>query len=137
MKIFKDYSVSDNFGDILISIIFCFFVFWLLRFKRIKWFIFFDLGDFRMIIGEDGLKVQNIVKLNVPHFQKLYANILQDCPQVVYKHQLGRLEVSGACYTFFNPQERVLNSLRDYRNYTMHFCDFLSISSVSHILFLD
>ncbi|XP_059571919.1 phosphatidate cytidylyltransferase, mitochondrial isoform X3 [Alligator mississippiensis] len=50
-------------------------------------------GDFRMIIGEDGLKVQNIVKLNVPHFQKLYANILQDCPQVVYKHQLGRLEI--------------------------------------------
>ncbi|XP_019392570.1 PREDICTED: phosphatidate cytidylyltransferase, mitochondrial isoform X2 [Crocodylus porosus] len=50
-------------------------------------------GDFRMIIGEDGLKVQNIVKPNVPHFQKLYANILQDCPQVVYKHQLGRLEI--------------------------------------------
>ncbi|XP_027558945.1 phosphatidate cytidylyltransferase, mitochondrial isoform X5 [Neopelma chrysocephalum] len=50
-------------------------------------------GDFRMIIGEDRLKVQNIVKPNIPHFQKLYSNILQDCPQVVYKHHLGRLEI--------------------------------------------
>ncbi|NXX58085.1 TAM41 protein, partial [Scopus umbretta] len=49
-------------------------------------------GDFRMVIGEDRSKVQNIVKPNVPHFQKLYSNILQDCPQVVYKHHLGRLE---------------------------------------------
>ncbi|XP_053891813.1 phosphatidate cytidylyltransferase, mitochondrial isoform X3 [Malaclemys terrapin pileata] len=56
---------------------------------------FFDslLGDFRMIIGEDRSKVLNIVKPNVPHFQKLYSNILQECPQVVYKHQLGRLEI--------------------------------------------
>ncbi|NXK99519.1 TAM41 protein, partial [Mesembrinibis cayennensis] len=52
-------------------------------------------GDFRMVIGEDRSKVQNIVKPNVPHFQKLYSNILQDCPQVVYKHHLGRLEASG------------------------------------------
>ncbi|NXL98081.1 TAM41 protein, partial [Tyrannus savana] len=51
-------------------------------------------GDFRMIIGEDRSKVQNIVKPNIPHFQKLYSNILQDCPQVVYKHHLGRLEAS-------------------------------------------
>ncbi|NXT54972.1 TAM41 protein, partial [Pluvianellus socialis] len=51
-------------------------------------------GDFRMVIGEDRWKVQNIVKPNVPHFQKLYSNILQDCPQVVYKHHLGRLEAS-------------------------------------------
>ncbi|NXB26885.1 TAM41 protein, partial [Rhagologus leucostigma] len=51
-------------------------------------------GDFRMIIGEDKSKVQNIVKPNVAHFQKLYSNILQDCPQVVYKHHLGRLEAS-------------------------------------------
>ncbi|XP_071406998.1 phosphatidate cytidylyltransferase, mitochondrial isoform X2 [Pithys albifrons albifrons] len=50
-------------------------------------------GDFRMIIGEDRSKVQNIVKPNIPHFQKLYSNILQDCPQVVYKHHLGRLEI--------------------------------------------
>lgn len=48
-----------------------------------------------MIIGEDRSKVQNIVKPNVPYFQKLYSNILQDCPQVVYKHHLGRLEASG------------------------------------------
>lgn len=47
-----------------------------------------------MIIGEDKAKVQNIVKPNVAHFQKLYSTILQDCPQVVYKHQLGRLEAS-------------------------------------------
>ncbi|NXP69102.1 TAM41 protein, partial [Chloropsis cyanopogon] len=51
-------------------------------------------GDFRMIIGEDKCKVQNIVKPNVSHFQKLYSTILQDCPQVVYKHHLGRLEAS-------------------------------------------
>ncbi|XP_074952716.1 phosphatidate cytidylyltransferase, mitochondrial isoform X3 [Phalacrocorax aristotelis] len=50
-------------------------------------------GDFRMVIGEDRSKVQNIVKPNVPHFQKLYSNILQNCPQVVYKHHLGRLEI--------------------------------------------
>ncbi|XP_053932768.1 phosphatidate cytidylyltransferase, mitochondrial isoform X1 [Cuculus canorus] len=50
-------------------------------------------GDFRMVIGEDRSKVQNIVKPNVTHFQKLYSNILQDCPQVVYKHHLGRLEI--------------------------------------------
>ncbi|XP_075288539.1 phosphatidate cytidylyltransferase, mitochondrial isoform X2 [Opisthocomus hoazin] len=50
-------------------------------------------GDFRMVIGEDRSKVQNIVKPNVVHFQKLYSNILQDCPQVVYKHHLGRLEI--------------------------------------------
>lgn len=47
-----------------------------------------------MVIGEDRSKVQNIVKPNVAHFQKLYSNILQDCPQVVYKHHLGRLEAS-------------------------------------------
>ncbi|XP_067399852.1 phosphatidate cytidylyltransferase, mitochondrial isoform X1 [Emydura macquarii macquarii] len=50
-------------------------------------------GDFRMIIGEDRSKVSNIVKPNMPHFQKLYSNILQACPQVVYKHQLGMLEI--------------------------------------------
>ncbi|XP_071296158.1 phosphatidate cytidylyltransferase, mitochondrial isoform X5 [Agelaius tricolor] len=50
-------------------------------------------GDFRMIIGEDRFKVQNIVKPNIAHFQKLYSTILQDCPQVVYKHQLGRLQI--------------------------------------------
>lgn len=45
------------------------------------------------MIGEDKSKVMNIVKPNMLHFQKLYSNILQDCPQVVYKHQLGILEV--------------------------------------------
>ncbi|XP_060621925.2 phosphatidate cytidylyltransferase, mitochondrial isoform X1 [Anolis sagrei] len=50
-------------------------------------------GDFRMIIGEDKSKVMNIVKPNMLHFQKLYSNILEDCPQVVYKHQMGRLEI--------------------------------------------
>ncbi|XP_062977289.1 phosphatidate cytidylyltransferase, mitochondrial isoform X3 [Elgaria multicarinata webbii] len=49
-------------------------------------------GDFRMIIGEDKSKVMNIVKPNMLHFQMLYNHILQDCPQVVYKHQLGKLE---------------------------------------------
>ncbi|NXA62851.1 TAM41 protein, partial [Mohoua ochrocephala] len=60
-------------------------------------------GDFRMIIGEDKSKVQNIVKPNVAHFQKLYSNILQDCPQVVYKHHLGRLEASILLLNSFKP----------------------------------
>ncbi|XP_015680097.1 phosphatidate cytidylyltransferase, mitochondrial [Protobothrops mucrosquamatus] len=50
-------------------------------------------GDFRMLIGEDKSKVMNIVKPNMIHFQKLYRHILQDSPQVIYKHQLGILEI--------------------------------------------
>ncbi|KAM4651314.1 phosphatidate cytidylyltransferase, mitochondrial [Discoglossus pictus] len=50
-------------------------------------------GDFRMIIGEDKAKVMNIVKPNIPHFQKLYSNILQECAQAVYKPQQSRVEV--------------------------------------------
>ncbi|XP_028680262.2 phosphatidate cytidylyltransferase, mitochondrial isoform X1 [Erpetoichthys calabaricus] len=50
-------------------------------------------GDFRMLIGEDKSKVLNIVKAGMPHFQKLYGSILQECPQVVYKQAQGRLEV--------------------------------------------
>ncbi|XP_064823533.1 phosphatidate cytidylyltransferase, mitochondrial isoform X3 [Oncorhynchus masou masou] len=50
-------------------------------------------GDFRMVIGEDRSKVANIVKENVQHFRILYNNILQECPQVVYKPQQGKLEV--------------------------------------------
>lgn len=50
-------------------------------------------GDFRMVIGEDKSKVLNIVKANLPHFQMLYSNILQDCPQVVYKQHQGKLEI--------------------------------------------
>lgn len=55
--------------------------------------LFPTVGDFRMVIGEDKSKVSNIVKDNMPHFRKLYNNILQECPQVVYKPQQGRLEV--------------------------------------------
>ncbi|CAL8380182.1 unnamed protein product [Boreogadus saida] len=50
-------------------------------------------GDFRMVIGEDKSKVANIVQDNMQHFRILYTNILQDCPQVVYKPQQGKLEV--------------------------------------------
>ncbi|KAF5908757.1 phosphatidate cytidylyltransferase, mitochondrial, partial [Clarias magur] len=50
-------------------------------------------GDFRMLIGEDKAKVSNIVKDNMEHFRILYNNILQECPQVVYKPLHGRLEV--------------------------------------------
>ncbi|XP_053529852.1 phosphatidate cytidylyltransferase, mitochondrial isoform X1 [Ictalurus punctatus] len=47
----------------------------------------------RMVIGEDKSKVSNIVKDNMEHFRILYNNILQECPQVVYKPQQGKLEV--------------------------------------------
>ncbi|MEE6501609.1 hypothetical protein FKM82_004272 [Ascaphus truei] len=50
-------------------------------------------GDFRMIVGEDKRKVLKIVKPNLPHFQKLYSNILQEYPQAVYKHQQSTVEV--------------------------------------------
>ncbi|XP_040264147.1 phosphatidate cytidylyltransferase, mitochondrial [Bufo bufo] len=50
-------------------------------------------GDFRMIIGEDKAKVMNIVRPNIGHFQKLYSNILQECPQAVYKQAQGQIEV--------------------------------------------
>ncbi|XP_056129090.1 phosphatidate cytidylyltransferase, mitochondrial isoform X2 [Lampris incognitus] len=50
-------------------------------------------GDFRMVIGEDKSKVSNIVKDNIQHLRILYSNILQDCSQVVYKPQQGKLEV--------------------------------------------
>lgn len=50
-------------------------------------------GDFRMIIGEDKAKVTNIVRPNLGHFQKLYSNILQECPQAVYKQAQGKIEV--------------------------------------------
>ncbi|XP_012688711.2 phosphatidate cytidylyltransferase, mitochondrial [Clupea harengus] len=50
-------------------------------------------GDFRMVFGEDKSKVLNIVKDNGPHFKTLYSTILQECPQVVYKPQQGKLEV--------------------------------------------
>lgn len=46
-----------------------------------------------MLIGEDKSKVSNIVRDNIEHFQVLYNNILQECPQAVYKPQQGRLEV--------------------------------------------
>lgn len=46
-----------------------------------------------MVIGEDKSKVSNIVKDNMEHFRILYNNILQECPQVVYKPQQGKLEV--------------------------------------------
>ncbi|XP_073430348.1 phosphatidate cytidylyltransferase, mitochondrial isoform X2 [Dendrobates tinctorius] len=50
-------------------------------------------GDFRMVVGEDKAKVTNIVRPNLGHFQKLYSNILQECPQAVYKQSMGKIEV--------------------------------------------
>ncbi|XP_043934002.1 phosphatidate cytidylyltransferase, mitochondrial isoform X2 [Protopterus annectens] len=50
-------------------------------------------GDFRMIIGEDRSKILNIVKANMPHFQKLYSTILQDSSQAVYKQHQGKIEI--------------------------------------------
>ena len=48
-----------------------------------------------MVVGEDKAKVLNIVKPNMALFRKVYGSILQESPQVVYKAQQGRLEVSG------------------------------------------
>ena len=59
----------------------------------------FSQGDFRMVFGEDKSKVLNIVKDNGPHFKTLYSTILQECPQVVYKPQQGRLEVRHTTHT--------------------------------------
>lgn len=50
-------------------------------------------GDFRMVVGEDRMKVLNIVKPNIAHFRELYGSILQENPQVVYKIQQGSLEI--------------------------------------------
>lgn len=61
---------------------------------KILFFCLFQPGDFRMVIGEDKTKVLNIVKPNIAHFRELYGNILQENPQVVYKIQQGRLEVT-------------------------------------------
>lgn len=47
-----------------------------------------------MVVGENKAKVMDIVKPNIAHFRELYGHILQDNPQVVYKVQQGRLEVT-------------------------------------------
>lgn len=62
-----------------------------------------------MVIGEDKSKVANIVKDNIQHFRILYSNILRDCPQVVYKPQQGKLEVTDDMYT--NAQDTHLAQL--------------------------
>lgn len=59
-----------------------------------------------MVIGEEKAKVLNIVKPNVAYFRELYGNILQEDPQVVYKMQQGRLEVSCACPDAYTTEGR-------------------------------
>lgn len=59
-----------------------------------------------MVIGEEKAKVLNIVKPNVAHFRELYGNILQEDPQVVYKMQQGRLEVSCASPDYYTTKGR-------------------------------
>ena len=44
--------------------------------------IFFQLGDFRMHVGEDRNKVSNIVKPNLPAFRSLYAIHLKDMANI-------------------------------------------------------
>ena len=39
-------------------------------------------GDFRMVVGEDRSKIQNIVGSNLEHFQELYRPILSNCSQL-------------------------------------------------------
>lgn len=74
-----------------------------------------------MVIGEDRWKVQNIVKPNVPHFQKLYSNILRDSPQVVYKHHLGRLEASFLLPNIFKTSKwKCFITLTEGKNYALH-----------------
>ncbi|KAI9276156.1 mitochondrial matrix Mmp37 [Sporodiniella umbellata] len=39
-------------------------------------------GDFRMVVGENPNKVQNIVSNQMDHFQRLYSGLLDDLPNV-------------------------------------------------------
>lgn len=90
-----------------------------------------------MVIGEDKSKVQNIVKPNVSHFQKLYSNILQDCPQVVYKHHLGRLEASVLLLNSFKASKwKCFITLTDGRNYATHQGEQLSALYLTFVVFL-
>ena len=43
------------------------------------------VGDFRMTVGEDRNKVQNIVRGSLDHFQTLYANRLLKMKQFVHR----------------------------------------------------
>ena len=39
-------------------------------------------GDFRMIVGENPNKIQNIVQAQLAHFDRLYFGLLDDLPNV-------------------------------------------------------
>uniref|UniRef100_A0A8C4QID9 Phosphatidate cytidylyltransferase, mitochondrial n=1 Tax=Eptatretus burgeri TaxID=7764 RepID=A0A8C4QID9_EPTBU len=58
-------------------------------------------GDFRMVVGEDRSKVENIVHPNLEEFRRLYAQFLHESPYVVYQPSQGRLELDKSADTQF------------------------------------
>lgn len=83
-----------------------------------------------MVIGEEKAKVLNIVKPNVAHFRELYGNILQENPQVVYKMQQGRLEVSCARPDAYTTKGRPRICL--FVHYLLMFSEMVVIEPVPH-----
>lgn len=58
-------------------------------------------GDFRMMIGEDKNKIQNIVNPNVHHFRSLYEEILNNMQHVHWDKSTGLFEQDNSpscCY---------------------------------------
>ena len=72
------------------NIISCFYVWNFLNFKQ-----YFFVGDFRMLVGEDRNKIENIVKPNLSHFRKLYSSIINEYLEPdTNNEEMWRLRVS-------------------------------------------
>ncbi|KAG1474429.1 hypothetical protein G6F56_000362 [Rhizopus delemar] len=80
-------------------------------------------GDFRMVVGENPKKVENIVSSQMDHFHRLYSGLLDDLPNVATLNG-GRLQQS------YNPRYRGLmvkklpsrlydKVLKQYRQYAV------------------